>query len=117
MPSRVYPHVCGETPDSRVIAVTAAGLSPRMRGNPGLPRLVLLQFGSIPAHAGKPAGTYSSASLFWVYPRACGETRRVYDRFYFGRGLSPRMRGNPLLTKSDEGYLGSIPAHAGKPSA
>ena len=51
---RVYPRVGGETSCRCSMRAWAAGLSPRGRGNPRLPRRSRLLQGSIPAWAGKP---------------------------------------------------------------
>ena len=50
-----------------------------------------------------------------VYPRACGGTAAHRGRLDVDEGLSPRVRGNPLLVLSDGGGSGSIPARAGEP--
>ena len=51
-----------------------------------------------------------------VYPRVCGGTlsRHLSDRP--SSGLSPRVRGNPLLYSDGIVMVGSIPACAGEPS-
>ena len=72
-PTRVYPRPCGETEHANI------------RGP--------VDVGSIPAHAGKPAGRFE-----------CPPADRVY----------PRMRGN-LSDSLRSRLIGSIPAHAGKP--
>ena len=50
----VYPRVCGGTSVHIVHAVGYDGLSPRVRGNPGLAAAQADAFGSIPACAGEP---------------------------------------------------------------
>ena len=53
--------------------------------------------GSIPAYAGEPNGYAGMNCPAEVYPRVCGGTSTViFDRL-MGMGLSPRMRGNPIL--------------------
>ena len=55
----------------------------------------MLLNGSIPAHAGEPAGSASRNTKKWVYPRACGGTQAVHA--------------------IEDMAVGSIPAHAGEP--
>ena len=51
---------------------------------------------SIPAYAGEPADSKIEWTDATVYPRVCGGTfcRRCDRRAL--KGLSPRMRGNPV---------------------
>ena len=71
---RVYPRVCGGTVHDVVVAATAPGLSPRVRGNPSV-CLVHRPFGrSIPACAGEPWYSFGTRSADRVYPRVCGGT-------------------------------------------
>ena len=115
--TRVYPRACGETSEFVQAAFARAGLSPRMRGNRVITRASVQKFGSIPAHAGKPAATVGRCLAPWVYPRACGETRRYGGTRLWLPGLSPRMRGNRGQPPHAPLHRGSIPAHAGKPRA
>ena len=55
--SRVYPRVCGGTHSESRISARAAGLSPRVRGNPRLCARPVKRAGSIPACAGEPLGS------------------------------------------------------------
>ena len=50
----VYPRVCGGTEIMTAVSTEYGGLSPRVRGNPGLRSLVEPFAGSIPACAGEP---------------------------------------------------------------
>ena len=50
---------------------------------------------SIPACAGEPLAPPDVANPGEVYPRVCGGTRRERPRLPAGKGLSPRVRGNP----------------------
>ena len=73
-PGEVYPRVCGGTVLRRIPHRVAAGLSPRVRGNPTRTLRVAFAPWSIPACAGEPSvGTCSSMSRT-VYPRVCGGT-------------------------------------------
>ena len=92
---RVYPRVCGGTPNAAGNVGQYIGLSPRVRGNHrrGMVRHPGLR--SIPACAGEPA-----------------QSRRQHP--YRG-GLSPRVRGNLVRERSRRLHNGSIPACAGEP--
>ena len=91
---RVYPRVCGGTPDADGLNIKERGLSPRVRGNlnllarrrrtPGsIPRVrgnhdvhsfEQRHKRSIPACAGEPFSPFILESLLQVYPRVCGGT-------------------------------------------
>ena len=117
---RVYPRTHGETTVSTSSAGIVKGLSPHTRGNlrdfmpfdRGPYRL-----GSIPAHTGKPAVTLQLlySRNYRVYPRTHGETCGSYAPSPSCQGLSPHTRGNLRLFHHPVSYLGSIPAHTGKP--
>ena len=92
--NRVYPRVGGETLTGWSRCRSAAGLSPRGRGNLD-PRLGLsLALGSIPAWAGKPHNCSRIRRTCEVYPRVGGETQSGPRAALPGNGLSPRGRGN-----------------------
>ena len=114
-PTGVYPRVCGGTLSARSDSASAAGLSPRVRGN----RAPLLRpeagGGSIPACAGEPAEREHCLSNVVVYPRVCGGTEGGSARASSAPGLSPRVRGNPVGTPLLAERAGSIPACAGEP--
>ena len=96
--------------------VSYEGLSPRMRGNLDGQALLLADPGSIPAHAGEPGRRRRRPGRSRVYPRACGGTLIAHGVYALDRGLSPRMRGNLLVSGVVPRGRGSIPAHAGEPS-
>ena len=111
----VYPRVCGGTFDLILLVHSALGLSPRVRGNlrsavdedtPG---------GSIPACAGEPLVSITTAIAQGVYPRVCGGTVPRFGSPRNRRGLSPRVRGNHRTTAIGRGKTRSIPACAGEP--
>ena len=77
IPKRVYPRVCGGTETANARRLVAAGLSPRVRGNPRRPFLLQHWQGSIPACAGEPSTTSSTTSRPGVYPRVRGNLGRV----------------------------------------
>ena len=54
LPLGVYPRVCGGTRIDRAQQYTAAGLSPRMRGNRNALPGYRYRLRSIPAYAGEP---------------------------------------------------------------
>ena len=113
---RVYPRVCGGTYQCAGPGPGREGLSPRVRGNQRNIERGELYEGSIPACAGEPNGVVGVNVVNAVYPRVCGGTavgRRARQR---AGGLSPRVRGNPLLVNVDPARQGSIPACAGEPS-
>ena len=111
----VYPRACGATLISPSSSISTIGLSPRMRGNPNPSYLSVLTKGSIPAHAGQPYDADPTAGSLTVYPRACGATFPQETAQAETRGLSPRMRGNPVHYRAGRQRGGSIPAHAGQP--
>ena len=112
----VYPRACGGTMAAPARAPIAAGLSPRLRGNLGDVLLRGQELGSIPAPAGEPERLISSLPHYLVYPRACGGTPWPFPPTHYVGGLSPRLRGNPLMYSPLRLIKRSIPAPAGEPS-
>ena len=113
--SVVYPRACGGTREAPLAFVHAAGLSPRVRGNPPSTTWTTFSSRSIPARAGEPRERRRDSSSHRVYPRACGGTPATPCRMRRRRGLSPRVRGNPYCIKELMEMGGSIPARAGEP--
>ena len=72
----VYPRVCGGTRAAALLLLQAAGLSPRVRGNPVNSLAHAAGVGSIPACAGEPFPRPAGVKQQRVYPRVCGGTRR-----------------------------------------
>ena len=91
----VYPRVCGGTAPPTARHPRPAGLSPRVRGNPGAAIQVVNGRRSIPACAGEPV-------IQWLGQGPV-------------QGLSPRVRGNPSVPSPVIVSSGSIPACAGEP--
>ncbi len=91
----VYPRACGGTIARRASQVHSDGLSPRVRGNPSSTLWRAPPARSIPARAGEPFPTHEIHPALRVYPRACGGTQTTIAKGLLGRGLSPRVRGNP----------------------
>ena len=112
---RVYPRVCGGTLREMDDLAERQGLSPRVRGNPAGAAHQAATPRSIPACAGEPAACTASNSSRMVYPRVCGGTKFRLRRRLPGRGLSPRVRGNPVGDLVVSYRVGSIPACAGEP--
>ena len=111
----VYPRACGGTAGMAASAALAAGLSPRVRGNP-IPRPGgHSATRSIPARAGEPGTLRCDVGQSRVYPRACGGTAGAHRSLVAGVGLSPRVRGNRLGHRALYLARGSIPARAGEP--
>ena len=50
-----------------------------------------------------------------VYPRVGGGTQRRFAKLRWGKGLSPRGRGNLCTYLGNVTRIGSIPAWAGEP--
>ena len=94
----VYPRAYGETAFDRAAGPVTDGLSPRLRGNPAGRADGRQALGSIPALTGKPTSAPKRGSMIWVYPRAYGETAGTPVVIAEVWGLSPRLRGNPLIT-------------------
>ena len=115
-PCGVYPRVCGGTHYLAASQQLTVGLSPRMRGNPRRKAVRVVLVGSIPAYAGEPAFAASSPCWRRVYPRVCGGTHGRWEPVPGGRGLSPRMRGNPVSARPVVADIRSIPAYAGEPT-
>ena len=127
--------MCGGTTGAGTAGGRIAGLSPRVRGNPGKVRDAKITLRSIPACAGEPPAITGERLPPSVYPRVCGGTcyRRgtlpgpeVYPRVCGGTltspipssmalGLSPRVRGNRPDDKALHTVIRSIPACAGEP--
>ena len=114
---RVYPRVCGGTGAFQPHQTGQGGLSPRVRGNRRPSRCAAIPTGSIPACAGEPLRRSSATAAARVYPRVCGGTWNPLPRRSSRCGLSPRVRGNPVVIATATARGGSIPACAGEPMA
>ncbi len=113
----VYPRACGGTINLEGRFVSDKGLSPRVRGNRCWPRGYRGKDRSIPARAGEPGSPPNARNIHRVYPRACGGTSPPASVTAPLKGLSPRVRGNPVMLNAMAGIAGSIPARAGEPRA
>ena len=112
---QVYPRLCGGTILGKIWKESDGGLSPPVRGNPGLPGVSLNPLGSIPACAGEPYRAAEAGRRGAVYPRLCGGTLRNALNRLRTQGLSPPVRGNPQNRRRVCGAGRSIPACAGEP--
>ena len=95
--------------------MTRSGLSPRVRGNRLPAPSPNPNRRSIPACAGEPARGGGAGCSSAVYPRVCGGTQTTGVRRTRKRGLSPRVRGNPVMVVLRNATGRSIPACAGEP--
>ena len=92
-----------------------SGLSPPTRGSPIVRIRLVAPVGSIPAHAGKPTRSRTGRRPTGVYPRPRGEATLPSRPTKTGDGLSPPTRGSRGASPPKARFMGSIPAHAGKP--
>ena len=109
--------MCGGTEESVAVGFGTNGLSPRVRGNPVTSLFPTGKDRSIPACAGEPELRLVVDRRPEVYPRVCGGTCRTQITIPQTRGLSPRVRGNPLGLRPFSLFSRSIPACAGEPIA
>ena len=107
--------MCGGTGNWPAKTPSGQGLSPRVRGNLCLAMRASRPAGSIPACAGEPGGAAVTLGDHGVYPRVCGGTHSRQPPSSARGGLSPRVRGNPVLPESSVRPERSIPACAGEP--
>ena len=107
--------MCGGTRQSAMRRPKPNGLSPRVRGNHQRESKEEEQAGSIPACAGEPRSPLPLINKAQVYPRVCGGTSAIRCCEARRSGLSPRVRGNPLVSVQNRQRAGSIPACAGEP--
>ena len=112
---KVYPRTYGGTMSCMQNISSIMGLSPHIRGNPGLCIGTFIGTGSIPAHTGEPSNDYPADGRSGVYPRTYGGTISSSVHWANRRGLSPHIRGNPLSPLAVFSSIGSIPAHTGEP--
>ena len=106
----------GETRPCQRQRAGRRGLSPHVRGNPGMTFDATTRQRSIPACTGKPARRARASTEPGVYPRMYGEPPFDVLRFPFQVGLSPHVRGNLFGAPGAGKSLGSIPACTGKPA-
>ncbi len=112
----VYPRGCGGTLSLYLKSFLYSGLSPRVRGNRRWAASCAESSGSIPAGAGEPSDSAHQPFNVRVYPRGCGGTILYRLQEIHDRGLSPRVRGNPVWFALLSTAHRSIPAGAGEPN-
>ena len=105
----------GESCADVSLAIACAGLSPRVRGIPESGRAPGQRHGSIPACTGNPCPGMQPAEEARVYPRVYGESPTIRKEGAELWGLSPRVRGIPLISAASIRTCGSIPACTGNP--
>ena len=110
----VYPRVCGGSPPAPPTRRQPSGLSPRVRGKPPLPPTGCCAPRSIPACAGEARQGREEIGDAEVYPRVCGGSDRAFFPAGPGAGLSPRVRGKPMVRSTPGAKPWSIPACAGE---
>ena len=108
--------MCGGTAAAVIPYPGRRGLSPRVRGNPADTGKKGCPGRSIPACAGEPRPARAFHGRQRVYPRVCGGTQLTVPAQRIYRGLSPRVRGNPDITRIRRVAIRSIPACAGEPA-
>ena len=106
--------MCGGSSDSRWAGKANRGLSPRVRGKRGHCVLYPSVSGSIPACAGEARYNRRKTAQTKVYPRVCGGSIGVVNGVHNGVGLSPRVRGKPIVPANETPAARSIPACAGE---
>ena len=115
-PTTVYPRMYGETARCVTALRRTDGLSPHVRGNLVVVHRRHSPQRSIPACTGKPFRRGDRAMTVEVYPRMYGETCLFLCYLWAGWGLSPHVRGNPVVGYREPVHHGSIPACTGKPT-
>ena len=113
---RSIPACAGEPQRSIAVGSGFRGLSPRVRGNRMPSSTESGAAGSIPACAGEPPASPPRVQSSRVYPRVCGGTLQLPEGWPSCKGLSPRVRGNPVQNTRRSSTIRSIPACAGEPS-
>ena len=112
--SEAHPRVCGENEVTMREHIDPPGSSPRVRGKRTWSAESGVDYGLIPACAGKTWDEMPPQERSAAHPRVCGEN----DLFYFERnktyGSSPRVRGKRGDPRRACGPRRLIPACAGK---
>ncbi len=93
------------------------GRSPRTRGSHRGAGRGRQSHGSIPAHAGEPAGSRRRPRWRRVDPRARGGAATLICVTSKRDGRSPRTRGSRASCRHRRAHGRSIPAHAGEPAS
>ena len=112
----VYPRVCGGNSLGSRSHQSIQGLSPRVRGKRRNPQFQSIARRSIPACAGETPQARLPCRGYPVYPRVCGGNGTTLDSTTTRDGLSPRVRGKPIILTPEFFLNRSIPACAGETS-
>ena len=114
--ARDYPRVYGGTREVARLLLPLEGLSPRVRGNLLRQAQGGRMSGTIPACTGEPDLGIEYGVLMGDYPRVYGGTWIKVREGRLVMGLSPRVRGNPVLWGGAGRRPGTIPACTGEPA-
>ena len=91
----VYPRAYGGTIFTIGMTISLIGLSPCVRGNLPIVKIIVTLIRSIPVRTGEPGINTSLKVIIKVYPRAYGGTVQPSLKNLGEMGLSPCVRGNP----------------------
>ena len=111
--NRDHPRACGAYLIMWHSSSVWAGSPPRMRGLLLSTLRTQFSLGITPAHAGLTTGCAFMKRRKRDHPRACGAYRTSVLLQPAKRGSPPRMRGLPVLSRSNQRRGGITPAHAG----
>ena len=114
LPLAAYPRRCGENDAVLQLLECVSGLPPQVRGELGLSAPVAPCTGLTPAGAGRTMLFFSSWSVFWAYPRRCGENADSTGTRVQSMGLPPQVRGELSWTELARATGGLTPAGAGR---
>ena len=109
-----HPRGCGENSPMPMLADSAAGSPPRMRGKPADCCMMQNTARITPADAGKTINVLTVAAVVKDHPRGCGENDDTGDLLDGVQGSPPRMRGKPNAKHSKAPHTRITPADAGK---
>ncbi len=109
----VYPRGCGELRASASVFISSRGLSPWVRGTHFVASFRRQASRFIPVGAGNSGYLSTSKTREAVYPRGCGELYLTILKPPRLDGLSPWVRGTPVITGSCRGRQRFIPVGAG----
>ena len=115
--NRDHPRVCGEHSSVDVMVSLPWGSSPRVRGTPLLSFPGTLRPGIIPACAGNTVCCHSLFGSWWDHPRVCGEHEIMVSCLTILLGSSPRVRGTPNRTHTQNCHTWDHPRVCGEHKA
>ena len=112
--SQDHPRPCGEKITGEGRNMQMQGSPPPMRGKDIIYRLIVLNAGITPAHAGKRIYGYAALSRDQDHPRPCGEKILLFAAIVNTKGSPPPMRGKAYIASHKAIPSRITPAHAGK---